>query len=137
MDDFLLLYLSLQYSLRYTQCYPVSLGFYGWKKLRGLRTVGQNLKAGPVWKFVFLSMKIFNVIDNFVYMHGLKFALNYQNKILFLLGRGRILFKVKIKILKNLSPSKTVILNFVADIFLTVFVRSLATKIVRGSMLRT
>ena len=70
-------------------------------------------------------MKIFNVIDNFVYMLGLKFALNYQNKILFLLRRGRILFKVKIKILKNLSPSKTVILNIVADIFLTVFVRSL------------
>ena len=59
MDDFLLLYLSLQYSLRYTQCYPVSLGFYGWKKLRGLRTVGQNLKAGPVWKFAFFEYENF------------------------------------------------------------------------------
>lgn len=65
-------------------------------------------------------MKISNVIDNFVYMLGLKFALNYQNKILFLLRWSRILLKVKIKILKNLSPLKTVILNFVADIFLTV-----------------
>lgn len=73
-------------------------------------------------------MKIFNVIDNFVYMLGVKFALNYQNKILFLLRQGRILFKVKIKILKNLRPSKTVILNFVADIFLTVFVRALARQ---------
>ena len=90
-----------------------------WEKLRGLRTVGQNLKAGPVWKFVFFEYENFQRYRQFCLLTGLKFALNYQNKILFLLRRGRILFKVKIKILKNLSPSKTVILNFVADI--TVF----------------
>lgn len=128
MDDFLLLYLSLQYSLRYTQCYPVSLGFYGWKKLRGLRTVGKNLKAGPVWKFAFFEYKNLQRYRQSCLLTGVKFALNYQNKILFLLRQGRILFKVKIKILKNLRPSKTVILNFVADIFLTVFVRALARQ---------
>ena len=37
MDDFLLLYLSLQYSLRYTQCYPVSLGFYGCEILEKIK----------------------------------------------------------------------------------------------------
>ena len=99
-----------------------------WKILRGLQTVGQNLKAGPVLKFAFFEYENFQRYRQFCLLTGLKFALNYQNKILFLLRWGRILFKVKIKILKNLSPLKTVILNFIADIFLTVFVRSLTRQ---------
>ena len=78
----------------------------------------------------FSSLKILNVIVNFVYVLGLKFGFNYQNKILFLLRRGRILFKVKIKIFKIFGPRKTAFLNFV------LFIRSFLGKIVRGSMLR-
>ena len=73
----------------------------------------------------FSSLKNFNVIVNFVYVLGLKFGLNYQNKIIFLLRRGRILFKVKIKIFKIFGPMKMATLNFV------LFVRLFLGKIVR------
>ena len=82
-----------------------------WKILRGLQTVGQNLKAGPVLKFAFFEYENFQRYRQFCLLTGLKFALNYQNKILFLLRRGRILFKVKIKILKKFKFRCRYILN--------------------------
>ena len=58
MDDFLLLYLSLQYSLRFTQCYPVSfIDIFTGEKSEIVAQILIKIKRATVLKQVIKSVE--------------------------------------------------------------------------------